>query len=126
MMQEIIPLRIQIASIVGSIAFLVFIGRLIVRGKLREEYAIIWLVCTIILLIFSFWREGLHVVAKMLGVYYPPSLVFMGAIFAIIVFLVHISIVNSRLQRQLRELAQEIALLKGPAPETTMRRVENG
>ena len=112
MMQDIIPLRIQIASIVGSIAFLVFIGRMIVRGKLREEYAIIWLVCTVILLVFSFWREGLNVVAKMLGIYYPPSLVFIGAIFAIIVFLVHISIVVSRLQQQLKVTAQELALLK--------------
>jgi hypothetical protein len=111
-MQEIISFRIQIASIVGSVAFLVFIGRLIVRGKLREEYAIIWLICTVVLLIFSFWREGLHVVAEMLGVFYPPSLVFMGAIFAIIIFLVHLSIVASRLQQQLKELAQELALLR--------------
>lgn len=112
MMQEIIPLRIQIASIVGSIAFLVFIGRLIVRGRLREEYAIIWLICTAVLLVFSFWREGLHVVAEMLGVFYPPSLVFMGAIFAIIMFLVHLSIVASRLHQQMKQLAQEVALLR--------------
>jgi hypothetical protein len=111
-MPDIIPFRIQIASIIGSVAFLVFIGRLIVRGKLREEYAIIWLICTAVLLVFSFWREGLHVVAEMLGVYYPPSLVFLGAIFAIIVFLVHLSIVASRLQQQLKDLAQELALLK--------------
>jgi len=111
-MENIIPFRIQIASIVGSVAFLLFIGRLIVRGKLREEYAIIWLICTIVLLIFSFWREGLHVVAEMLGVFYPPSLVFLGAIFAIIVFLVHLSIVASRFQKQLKELAQDVALLK--------------
>ena len=115
-MHDIIPFRIQIASIVGSVAFLVFIGRLIVRGKLREEYAIIWLICTIVLLIFSFWREGLHVIAEMLGVFYPPSLVFLAAIFAIIIFLVHLSIVVSRLQRQLKEAAQEIALLRGTQP----------
>lgn len=111
-MQDIIPLRIQIASIIGSLAFLAFIGRLIVRGKLREEYAIVWLICTLILLVFSVWREGLHVVANLLGVFYPPSLVFMGAIFAIIVFLVHLSIVASKLQRQLKDVAQELALLK--------------
>ena len=111
-MHEILPVRIQIASFIGSIAFLVFIGRVIVRGKLREEYAIVWLVCTVFLLIFSFWRDGLNVVAGMLGVYYPPSLVFLGAIFAIVIFLVHLSIVASRLQQQLKDITQELALLK--------------
>lgn len=111
-MQDIIPLRIQVASIIGSLAFLAFIGRLIVRGKLREEYAIVWLICTVILLVFSFWREGLNVVAGMLGVYYPPSLVFMGAIFAVFVFLVHLSIVVSRLQHEAKTMAQELALLR--------------
>ncbi len=113
-MQDIIPVRIQVASIVGSLAFLFFIARLIIKGKLREEYSIVWLFCTVLLLVFSFWRDGLRVVAELLGVFYPPSLVFMGAIFAVIVFLVHLSIVVSKLQRQLKEVAQELALTKGP------------
>lgn len=117
-MQDIIPVRIQIASIIGSLAFLFFIGRLIVRGKLREEYAIVWLVCTVILVVFSFWRDGLRVVAETLGVYYPPSLVFMGAIFAVIVFLVHLSIVVSKLQQEGKILAQELALLKASLLKT--------
>lgn len=111
-MQDLISTRIQIASILASLSFLFLIARLIMRGRIREEYSIIWLCCTVLLLVFSIWREGLNVVAQLFGVFYPPSLVFMAATFAIIIFLVHLSIVVSRLQRQLKDAAQEIALLR--------------
>jgi len=111
-MENVIPYSIQIISIVGSLLFMFFIFRLIVKGKLREEYSIIWIICTLTLLLFAFWRNGLDVIAKLLGVYYPPALIFLGAIFAIMVFLVHLSVVNSKQHKQIKELAQEMALLK--------------
>jgi|SRR5665213_2948186 len=104
--------KIQIIAIISSFAFLIFIGRLIIRGKLREEYAIVWIVCTIILLIFSFWRNGLEVMSQIMGVYAAPNLVFIGAIVAIMIYLLHLSLVVSKLQMQNKSLAQEIALLK--------------
>jgi hypothetical protein len=104
--------RIQIIAIACSFAFLFLIGRLIIRGKLREEYAIVWIVCTIILLIFSFWRNGLVVMSKLFGVYMAPNLVFIASIVAIMIYLLHLSIVVSKLQKENKTLAQEIALLK--------------
>ena len=94
-----------------------FIFRLITKGKLREEYSIVWIVCTLILMVFSFWRDGLDIIAKGLGVYYAPALVFLAAIFAIIIFLVHLSVVNSKQQRQIKDLTQDIALLKNKLEE---------
>ena len=82
-MDTVVPLRIQILSIIGSVFFLLFIGRLILRGKLREEYAIIWVVCTVALLVLSFWRAGLDRIAALLGVFYAPSLIFLAALFAV-------------------------------------------
>lgn len=111
-MENIVPFKIQLISIIGSLLFLAFIGRLIIKGKLREEYSIVWIICTIFLLIFSFWRDGLDIIATNLGVYYPPSLIFLAAIFAIVIFLVHLSVDNSRLHNQLKELTHEMAFLK--------------
>lgn len=88
------------------------IGRLIIKGKLREEYSIIWLICTGLLLIFSLWREGLEYVANLLDVNYSPALFFLGAILMILTFLVHLSIVNSKHHNQIKQLSQEMALLK--------------
>jgi hypothetical protein len=107
-----LPITIQIISLSVALLVMFFIARLIVRGKLREEYAILWIVCTLILIVFSIWRRGLEQIALALGVYYPPSLVFLAAIFAILIFLVHLSVVVSRLQNQIKTLTQEVALLR--------------
>ena len=104
--------RIQILAIAARIGFLLYIGRLITRRRLREEYSIVWIVCTSLLLIFSFWRNGLAVMARLFGVVEAPNLIFTGAIFAIMIYLLHISVVISKLQASNKKLAQEIALLK--------------
>jgi len=111
-MENVVPYKIQIISIIGALLFMFFIFRLITKGKLREEYSIVWIICTLILILFSVWRNGLDIIAKFLGIYYAPALVFLAAIFAIIIFLVHLSVVNSKQQRQIKDLAQNIALLK--------------
>lgn len=104
--------KIQIIAIVVSLLFLVFIVRLIIRGRLREEYSIVWIFCTAILILFSFWRNGLDVVSNILGIYSPPNLVFTVGIFAIFIYLLHLSVVISKLQSQNKKLAQNIAILQ--------------
>jgi hypothetical protein len=111
-MENIVPIKIQIICITVSFLFLFYIGYLIIKGKLREEYAIFWVICTVILIAFSFWREGLSIFSKILGVFDPANLVFMGAIFGIFIYLLHLSIVVSKLQSNNKELSQQIALLK--------------
>ncbi len=111
-MENVISYRLQIIAISIALLFMFFIFRLITRGKLREEYSIIWIVCTALLLLFAIWRNGLDIIAKLLGIYYAPSLIFLGAIFAIVIFLVHLSVVNSRQHKQIKDLTQEMALLK--------------
>ncbi|GAB4043305.1 DUF2304 domain-containing protein [Spirosoma litoris] len=107
-----LSITIQIISLLGAAIFMVMIFRLIVQGRLREEYSIIWILCTVILIVFAIWRKGLEQISLLLGVYYPPSLIFLAAIFAIIVFLVHLSVVNSKLQNQIKNLSQEMAMMK--------------
>jgi hypothetical protein len=104
--------RIQIIAIAASALFLLYIARLIIKGKLREEYSIVWIVCTIVLILFSFWRNGLEIIAHTLGVFEAPNLVFTGAIFAIFIYLLHLSVVVSKLHAQNKQLAQDIALMK--------------
>jgi hypothetical protein len=111
-MENVVPFKIQLISIIGTMLFMLYIIRLIVRGRLREEYAIIWIICTLALLVLSLWRSGLETISLALGVYYPPSLLFLFAIGAIVCFLVHLSVVNSKMQHNIRELTQDLALLR--------------
>jgi len=104
--------RIQIITIIINILFIGYISRLIIKNKLREEYAIVWCICTIVLIIFSIWRNGLAVMSKLFGVFEPPNLVFTAFIFIILVYLLHLSVVNSKLQHNITKLSQEQALMK--------------
>lgn len=103
---------IQILAIVASLLFLFYISRQIIKGKLREEYSFVWIFSTVVLLIFSFWRDGLEIVAQALGVYQAPNLVFTAAIFIMLIYLLHLSKVASRLHQQNKTLSQELAMLK--------------
>jgi len=104
--------KIQIIIIFINSLLLFYIARLIIKGRLREEYAIAWLLCTIVLMFFSFWRNGLEVLAKAFGIFEAPNLVFTSFIFIILIYLLHLSIVNTKLQKDITKLTQEIALLK--------------
>ncbi len=104
--------KIQLISILISLMFTFFVIRLIVKGKLREEYSIVWILCTFFLIVFSFWRKGLDFVSDLFGIYDPPNFVFTASIFVIFVYLLHLSIVVSKLQDQNKKLTQELAILK--------------
>ncbi len=104
--------RIQIIAIIVNVIFISYVGYLIVKGKLREEYSIVWCISTALLLLFSFWRNGLAVLSKLFGIYEPPNMVFTASIFVTLIYLLHLSVVASRLHEQNKKLAQEIALIK--------------
>ena len=119
---ESLPVTIQYLSLIGALFFMWFIARLITKGRLREEYSFIWIACTLILIVFSVWRNGLTAISLLLGVLYPPSLIFLAAIFAIITFLVHLSVVISKLQQSIKDLAHEVAFLKKELADCTPRK----
>ena len=104
--------RIQLVAIVVSLSFLGYVFRQIQKGRLREEYAFIWIVSTFALILFSFWRNALELLAHLFGVHDPPNLLFTGAIMATLLYLLHLSLTVSKLQHQNKTLAQEIALLR--------------
>lgn len=104
--------RIQIIAIIGSLCFLGYVMWQIKKGKLREEYAFIWILSTFVLIVLSVWRNALEILAHTFGVIAPPNLLFTGALFAVLIYLLHLSLTVSKLQYENKTLAQELALLK--------------
>lgn len=103
---------IQIIAIIINFFFLLHTSRLIIKGKLREEYAIIWWILAGVLLLFSVWTNVLEFFVHLLGVVVPANLIFSVLIFIILIYLLHLSRVNSQLQKSVTNLTQEIAILK--------------
>jgi len=99
-------------AIVGCGSGLILIIELIRRGQLKERYALLWLFAGIILLVFSLSRGLLEYVASLVGIYYPPSLLFLLAFLFLLLITLHFSSVISELSEKNKQLAQELALLR--------------
>lgn len=100
-----------IAIIVSGFIFFTVI-ELIRRDHLKERYSLIWLAASLVLIVFSSWRGLLHFIALKLGIYYPPSFLFLIAIGFLVVLLLHFSTVISSQSDQNKRLAQEIGILR--------------
>ena len=107
------PVRISIAAAIGSVLLILIVLELIRGRRLKERYALLWLVTGVVLLVLSAWRGGLNTIAGWLGVSgYPPAILFAAAIMFVIAVLLHYSTVLSRLTDDNVLLAQEVALLR--------------
>ena len=107
------PLRVSIAAAVAALLLILVVLELIRSRRLRERYALLWLLTGIVLLVLSLWRDGLNTIAGWAGVRgYPPAILFAVGILFILLVLLHYSTVISRLSDQNVILAQRLALLE--------------
>ncbi len=107
------PLKVSIAASIASLLLLLIVFELIRSRRLRERYALLWLLTGLVLLVLSAWRGGLNTIAGWVGVEtYPPAILFAVASLFILAVLLHYSTVISKLSDQNVILAQRLALLE--------------
>lgn len=106
-------------------AFLLMIARLIKSKMLKEAYAILWLLFAAVFLAFSCWKQGLDYFAGLIGIYYPPAMLFLILIIALILVLIQFSVIISSQNDKIRALAQELALLKNEFRNSSKNEREN-
>lgn len=103
---------IQILSIFAGLIILIFVIESIRRGILKERYALLWLIASLVFLTLSIWRGLLDIVAHAFGFYYPPSFLFLVGFGFLHLIALHFSIVISKLTEKNKKLAQELGIVK--------------
>ena len=103
---------LDIVAITASLVLVVFVVEAIRRSHLNARYAILWLGAGAVLLLFSLYRPLLDWVAKLLGISYPPSLLFGFAFLFLLAIVLHYSLVISSHRDSIRRLTQTVALLE--------------
>ncbi len=103
---------VQLISIVVVIVLFVLVIDFIRRGLLKEKYSVLWLILIAVVGLFAVWRDLLDRVALLVGVKYPPSLLFLMAFVFVLLILLHFSVVISVLTERNKKLAQEVAIIK--------------
>jgi hypothetical protein len=105
-------MNVYLLAVTFCLMFIFITVELIRRRKLREEYALLWLTLGFVMALFSFFPELLNEVSKLVRIYYAPSLLFLVGLLFSLVFIMHLTIVISKLQRRVTRLVQEVALMQ--------------
>ena len=98
-------------SFVFAIIFALFIIQLVKKSKLDEKYSVLWIFFSIIILGISIYPQIIIKIANKLGVYYPPSLMFLIALLVIVTCIIHILITITKQNKTIVKLNQELNIL---------------
>lgn len=104
--------RIQLLAIVASVLLLLGVLELVRRRRLMERYALLWLLCAVVIIALASWPGALASVSSAIGIAYPPTALFAVAFAFVLILLLHFSTAVSRLSDQTKLLAQRQALLE--------------
>jgi hypothetical protein len=106
---------VKVQLVVGALSIvLIFLTlELIRKGKLREEYSILWLFTGAVILVFSIWPEYFlsRFFSQITGIFYLSAVVLLAFMFLLLIVF-HFSVVISKLTDRNKELAQRYALLE--------------
>lgn len=103
--------RVQAFAIVVCVTLLLVVIDLVRRRKLVEEYAVLWIAGSVVLLVLAIWRQILQTATVQLGVYYPPTVMLLLLGILVLAVLLWFSVVLSRQRRQIDRLTEETAIL---------------
>ena len=99
-------------GLIGGLMTLGVIFEMLRRQRLREKYAVIWVVVVIATVVLALFPQLLTRSADVLGVEVPANLLFFGAIMLLLFISIQLSYEIGRLEERTRTLAEEVALLR--------------
>ncbi|HET9596462.1 MAG TPA: DUF2304 domain-containing protein [Anaeromyxobacteraceae bacterium] len=116
----------QVFAILLAVATLGGIVELVRRRKLKEEYALLWILTAVGMIVLASWYELIEVLTRVIGAVTPTTTLFIFALFFLLTISVHFSIVISRLTEQVRRLTQELAIHEATAGDAAAADEEEG
>jgi len=111
-----------LVSGVGLAGVILYLVR---RDHLYIRQGLFWIVAAVVSLGFAIWPYLIDSLGKLLGIAYPPTLLFLGAILVLVVKALFADISLTKLRRDLRRLNQRIALLEAEHPADGERDAED-
>ena len=105
--------RQKIFAIIASLLIMLLVVELVRRRKLREEYSWLWLLTGGIIILLVVWHELLLFITHLIGAIAPTTTLFIFGLLFLMLISLHYSMQISKLSHQVKEMAQQLALLKG-------------
>ena len=98
-------------ALAGGILYLVR------RDHLYIRQGLFWITAALVSLAFAIWPTAIDAIGGVLGIAYPPTLLFLTAILVLVVKALFADIALTKLRRDLRRLNQRIALIEAAQPD---------
>lgn len=106
------PIKQQVFSLVVCFLVFAFTVNMVRRQKLREEYSVLWIGTSLLMFILVLKYDLLVAITDLIGAGLPTTTLFLCANLFLILIAMQFSFRISRHSDQIKNLAQENALLK--------------
>ncbi len=100
----------QVLLIFGAVLMTYYILKRIRQSKLQIEYAIFWIIFSVILLVFSLFPFLVAMLTRMIGIELPVNFIFLFFILILILKAFFQTIETSALENKVRNLTQRLAI----------------
>ena len=104
--------KVQIFSLIAGLMILFGVVELVRRGRLKENYSVLWICTSVVIIFFAVFRHLIDHLGSLIGIYYSPSAFFLLAFIFLTLITVQFSVVISKLSDRNKVLTQEMAILK--------------
>jgi hypothetical protein len=101
---------LQVFLLGCAIVFSAFVIRLLLKNKINERSSVIWLAGTLIILILAGIPDIVDYFANILGIDYPPALLFLLSTLVLLLFSLYQTIQITRLTNKIKDISQYLAL----------------
>ncbi|MQY07176.1 DUF2304 domain-containing protein [Actinomadura macrotermitis] len=97
-------------GLLGAAISMLVIFEMLRRRRLREKYAVVWVLVAVAIAVLAIFPEVLVFAARVTGVQVPANLLFFGASLVLLTVNVQLSSEVSRLEEKVRTLAESVGL----------------
>ncbi|MDF2946174.1 MAG: hypothetical protein K0S51_853 [Bacillales bacterium] len=101
---------LQIFLVGCAVIFSAFVIRLLLKNKITERSSVIWLAGTLIILLLAGIPDIVDYFAEILGIDYPPALLFLLSTLVLLLFSLYQTIQITRLTNKIKDISQYLAL----------------
>ena len=110
-MDALITAHQQFFAVITSVIVFLLIVELARRRWLREEHAWLWLLTGATMILLVVWHRLLLLITWTIGAVSPVTTLLLFSLLFLLAIAIHYSVIISRLTTQVKNLAQELALL---------------
>ena len=102
----------KVFALLLGIGILAVILEMVRRKRLGEEYSFLWLLIGAGTVVLVLWQGLLEWVTRLIGAVAQTTTIFIFGFVVLVLINLHFSVKITKLSRQVKDLAQQIALLR--------------